>query len=116
MRIRALDKNGDWTFGKGNSNYKNNLKALEQNVVTRIKSFKFDWFLDIQANIDWWNILGQKNNEDLIRSQVYRTVVETDGVTKVTLIDLISDRQTRNLTIRLSIQTIYGFTELETTI
>ena len=107
MRIRALDSNNDWTFGKGKSNYKNNQDAIKQNVVTRVKSFKYDWFLDIQTNIDWWNILGQKNNEEIIRSQVYKTVVESDGVLSIKSLELINDSTTRNLTIKISLKTIF---------
>ena len=46
MRVRAIDKNGDWTFGHSRNNYKTGIEAVKQSVVTRIKSFKNDWFLD----------------------------------------------------------------------
>ena len=49
MRVRAIDKNGDWTFGHSRNNYKTGIEAVKQSVVTRIKSFKNDWFLDGEA-------------------------------------------------------------------
>ena len=51
MRVRKLDKNGDWTFGNSQNNYINKKEALKQNVVTRIKSCKNDRFLNSETNI-----------------------------------------------------------------
>ena len=66
MRVRKLDKNQDWTFGNSQNNYINKKEALKQNVVTRIKSCKNDWFLDSEANSGWWDNLGIKQNKGII--------------------------------------------------
>ena len=117
MRVRSLDSNGDWSWGNGKANYKVDTDFVKQSVVTRIKSFKYDWFLDIDANIDWWNILGQKNNEAIIRSQVYKTVVETEYVTKINSLEISTDTTTRNATISIDINTVFGeINNLEVTI
>lgn len=108
MRVRSLDKNGDWTLGNGKANYKNDLNFIKQSAVTRVKSFKYDWFLDIQANIDWWNILGQKNNEEIIRSQVYKTLSETEGVTAIKELNINVNRETRNAVIIVDLKTVFG--------
>ena len=44
MIVRALDKDGDWTFGQGLSNYLVNIDALAQVIQTRIKSYLANCF------------------------------------------------------------------------
>ena len=34
MRVRAIDKNGDWTFGHSRNNYKTGIEAVKQLVTT----------------------------------------------------------------------------------
>lgn len=113
MKVRQLDKNGDWTFGNSQNNYINKKEALKQNVVTRIKSCKNDWFLDSEANIGWWDILGIKNNEGIIKNQVYNTVVATYGITSIKNIDIQIDSVTRKATIKIDLKTIYDDVSLE---
>lgn len=107
MRVRALDKNGDWTFGHSRNNYKVGIEALRQNVITRIKSLKNDWFLDSEANIDWFNILGRTNNEDIIKNQVYQTVITTYGVTSIKKMEVKTDSASRKAQLFIHIGTIY---------
>lgn len=61
MRVRALDATGDWEFGKGKNNYKADLAAVTQNIATRLRSFYKDCFFDLPAGIDWFNLLGAKD-------------------------------------------------------
>ena len=105
MRVSRLI-NDDWSFGKGLANYVANSAAIRQNVVTRLRSFANDWFLDVTANIDWLNILGNKNNQGIITSEIRRVVLETEGVLTITAFELIEVTE-RNALIQLSITTIF---------
>ena len=119
ITVRKLDNNKDWTFGQGLANYQDKDNAIAQNVSTRLKSFMFDWFLDQQANIDWFNILGQKNNKQVILNVVKTTVLNTDGVISVSDILILdgTDAQSRMLQIQVNFTTIYNtFLEEEVTI
>ena len=119
ITVRKLDNNKDWTFGQGLANYQDKDNAISQNVSTRLKSFMFDWFLDQQANIDWFNILGQKNNKQVILNVVKTTVLNTDGVISVSDILILdgTDTQSRMLQIQVNFTTIYNtFLEEEVTI
>jgi hypothetical protein len=108
MATRKIDNIGDFTFGQGAGNYnKNNDAEISQNVVTRIRSFKFDYFLDIQANIDWLNILGVKNNETLIINEVRKVIQQTTGVQRVNNVQLLKNDK-RNATIQINFDTIYN--------
>ena len=108
MRVRKLDKDGDFTFGIGKANYIDTEDAITQNVVTRIKSFKDDWFLDVEACIDWFNLLGSRNTKDELMRQIEAAVIGTYGVMKLTSLDLVLD-ESRNATITLSYTTIYDY-------
>lgn len=100
MRIRRLDTNGDFMFGRGVSNYALNDEAIKQNVASRLKSFRNDWFLDQNQNIDWFTILGQKNNEQTIINEVERVCLNSEGIVSVVSIDIVkSDNRSANIEI-----------------
>ncbi len=103
---RALTKTGDWTFGQSLANYLSRADMVRQNVVTRVKSFKNDWFLDVEANIDWLNILANKNNREVIRSEVERVVFSTEGVKSITRLEIL-EATARRATILIEFETIY---------
>lgn len=103
MTVRRL-KAGDWTFGGNRNDLIQGDDKIAQNVVTRIKSFKNDWFLDSEANIDWLNILSSRNNREIIIREVYRVAQATDGVWKVPSVDVTTSG--REATIKLNFLTI----------
>ena len=106
MATRGIDKNKDWTFGKGLAQYLDGSDEIAQNVVTRLRSFKFDWLLDSQANIDWIAILGSKSNRKIIVSEVSRIVSETVGVKNIIEVTIIEVRE-RDAKIQLKYIDIY---------
>ena len=105
IKVRALDKNGDFSFGQGLANYINDDNAIIQNVKTRLKSLKNDFFLDSEANIAWFDILSQLNNQDLVINEIYRVTLGTDGVVQIIDISLIN-LEKRNATISVKFATI----------
>jgi hypothetical protein len=107
MKVRRIDRNGDWTFGQGLSNYISRSEGVRQNVITRLKSFKNDWFLDVEANIDWYNILSNKNNEQTILREIERITLATEGVQTITNLEVVSVNNKREARIHLSFTTIY---------
>lgn len=114
MATRRIDKNGDWTFGQGRANYTVRSEEIRQNVITRLKSFQNDWFLDVQAEIDWLSILGNKNNRSVILREVERVTLATVGVKSIEALDIIRVDQNRKATIQLSYTDIYERSFLET--
>ena len=108
--IRALDDNGDWTFGKGKSSYKKNLDALKQDVKTRLLSWVGDCFFDAGAGVDWNSRLGKRSQLNPLIEEVRLVILRTEGVIQVVNLsyDLNSER---NLTINYSIKTVFGETD-----
>lgn len=112
MKLSRTDSDDDWTFGRGLANYISKAEAVRQNVATRIRSFKNDWFLDVDAHIDWINLLGRKGTDDQIVSEIERVTLSTEGVMRIDSIEIITDIVARSATIRYKIVTIYD-TEFE---
>ena len=105
--IRRLCKDCDWTLGQGLKNYANGDEEVVQNLVTRLKSFKNNWFLDVEANIDWLKLLSIKNNEKLIVGEIIRVVGSSEGVLKINSVKIIENNK-RSAIIAISFVTIYG--------
>jgi len=114
MKVRALDKDNDWTFGKGRNNYTAGANLVAQKVATRIKSFKNDNPLNTEANIDWIDLLGRKGTEETILDEIERVTLTTDGVTGNVSINASVNRD-RVQKIELSYDTIYGRQSTEIT-
>ena len=106
MKFRSIDSTNDWNFGKGKQSYVKNQDALMLNVQTRLQSFLNDCFFDTSAGIDWFNLLGSKDQENIV-SSVRKVIIETEGVTKINTIDFYTNSTTRNLEITYNINTQY---------
>lgn len=105
MRVRRLNGH-DWTFGRGRADYVKDQAAIAQNIKTRLLSFKNDWFLDIDANIDWMNLLGQRGTEKIIENEVARVILTTSGVVRINSLSL--QNKERRVIIEADITTIFG--------
>lgn len=107
MKVRAIDSKGDWDFGKGRQSYKQDLDAIMQLNITHIRSWYLDCFFDMQAGIDWKNLLGQKQTAPKIRDAVRNEVLKIEGVNSVNNVSMSIDED-RNLNVQYLESTIYG--------
>lgn len=105
-RVRALDVNHDWEYGKGQNDYKTGLDAVTQNIDTRLLSFLGDCFFDLNAGIDWFTFLGGKD-EVKLNLAVSAVILNTENVTGLLQLS-ISLNSVRNLTISYVVQTTYS--------
>ncbi|MCV0420122.1 MAG: hypothetical protein K5804_17915 [Microbacterium sp.] len=80
---------------------------MRQNVVTRLKSFTSDWFLDTDANIDWIDLLGRRGTREEILRDVERVTLATEGVTTITKLDIEVKTSSREASIMLAFGTIF---------
>jgi hypothetical protein len=108
MRVSAIDIDGDWTFGRGFANYKKDSSAISQSVVTRLRSFTDDWFLNVSAGVDWFNLLGSRNNETRVLRAIERTVLQTNGVIRIDRLRIVKRDQDRRVTINLTYTDVFN--------
>lgn len=107
MIVRALDEVGDWSFGKGRNNYLSNNKAIVQNISTRLKMFLGDCFFALNQGIDWFNLLGSKNQVAL-ELAVRSVILNTEGVTTLIDVQIELDHTTRRIRMQYTVETIYS--------
>lgn len=106
MRVRSIDANGDWNFGKGRNDYKSAKDEIMQSLQTRIKSFLGDCFFAREAGIDWFNLLGAKDVTELSLA-VSATILNTEGVTGIVESSIAIDKF-RNIKLVYQVETVYG--------
>lgn len=107
MIVRAIDTEGDWLFGKGRNDYKSKNDAIIQSIGTRLRSFLGDCFFATGEGIDWFNLLGSKNQLQL-ELAVRAVILNTSGVTGFVSSSVNLDRATRAITIQYTVNTIYS--------
>jgi hypothetical protein len=117
MIVRALDSNGDWTFGHGRSNYKRANLAVAQAIQSRVTSFLGDCFFDLGAGIDWFNLLGGKNELaiSLAVSAVILNTTDSDGNQVVTGVKKLSVNLDSNRSLQVSYQVVTVYSVLTET-
>jgi hypothetical protein len=106
MRVRAIDGTHDWQFGKGQNDYRRDNLAISQNINTRLNSFLGDCFFSTGEGIDWFNLLGNKDQLAL-NLAISAVILNTPGVTGLLQISVVLDVK-RNLTVTYQVQTVYS--------
>lgn len=106
MLFRNLDVNGDWEFGAGKESFSSRDRAIALDIRTRLLSWVGDCFFDSDAGIDWINRLGNKGQEVLLKLDLRRIIIQTEGVTRVEEVETkIVDR---TFSAQYTVSTIYG--------
>jgi len=79
------------------------VEAIAQDVRTRLRWFKGEWFLDARTGFPWFQrVLGQKVTERVVEFFLRRTISETPGVARIASMRVSIDRWTRELTASFS--------------
>lgn len=105
-RVRAIDAVGDWEFGKGQNDFKTKNDAVSQNIQTRLNSYLGNCFFDVTAGIDWFNLLGAKDQLAL-NLAVSSIIINTEEVTgNLQILRLLNTE--RNFLLEYKTQTIYS--------
>lgn len=107
MIVSALDKDDDWTLGRGRNNYITGGAAIAQKVKCRVRSFKNDNPLNMDDNIDWIYLLSEKNTEQETLREIERVVLATDGVMRIIELSMTVNKKTRNQVVELRIETVF---------
>lgn len=108
MRVRAIDDNNDWTFGRGRNDYRRDQDALGQRLKTRLQSFLGDCFFAQTEGIDWFELAGSKRQTELALA-ISAVILNTDEVTEIVDFDFSFD-ENRTFTVTYDVRSIYGGT------
>ena len=107
MIVRALDSNGDWTYGAGKSCYVKDGAAVAQKTKCRLLSIYNDCFFSMTSGIDYFNLLGSKNVPAL-NLAISGTILNTRGVAKLVQLSVSLDKTFRGFSVSYKEQTIYS--------
>ena len=83
MRVRNLDKNGDWTFGQSNLNYVKAHYAVLLDMKMRLKEWYQDCFFALNKGIPWNVRLGYHNQKESLDKDIINTAKQTNGVLNI---------------------------------
>lgn len=106
MRVSGLTAGGDWQLGKGRASYLTRSAAIQQNVVTRLRSLTEDWFLDTSAGLPWYDLLGRKDSEGRMLREIEGIVLTTSGVRTIDQLEVTSTVD-REASVRLVLTDIF---------
>lgn len=104
--IKALDKDGDWTFGRGKADYLRGINAISQNIETRLGEYTGDWYNDETSGIDYTYYLSNKQTRTALESAIRERILGTEDVKSITFFE--SKLSDRSLSIVCTVSTIYS--------
>lgn len=108
MRVRALDANGDMTFGHGQADFLiNSPEAVAQIVRTRLLLLQGEWFLDVTDGLAFSTRIVGYNTQATYDAAIRERILDTQGVTSIDSYSSVRDAE-RHLTVNATISTIYG--------
>ena len=105
MKVRSLDSNGDYSIGSLISD----AEYVSQSILTRLKMFKGEWFLDTEAGVPWFQDILKRNPSDEYTSLLIKSeILSVDGVDRISSFNLERDNNTRKLSISFTVETSSG--------
>jgi hypothetical protein len=117
MRVRARDANVDMVFGAGPATFLvNSPEAVLQCVLTALKLFQGEFFLDTTKGMPWnTDVLGFET-QSLYDTAIQNCIRGVVGVTGIAAYSSTFDKSTRYLSVTATIQTQFGDAILSTTL
>jgi len=124
MRYRKLSPTGDFVFGGGLANfYIDEPAAVGQAVQTRLRLWRGEWSFDTSQGTPYLDaIIGKHSTQEAdqeIQTQVLETVVplsgggSASGVSDIQKYESNRDTVARSFSVTMTIDTIYGPTEVD---
>lgn len=114
MKYRKLDANDDYSFGKGKADFlANSPETVAQAVVTRLRLWRGEWFLDKTEGTPYNPSILGKHTLDSYDLAIRERILGTQGVKEILEYESHLYPETRTLTVTTTIDTIYGPASLQ---
>lgn len=107
-----MDANGDYQFGRSGIFLSNSPAAVAQAVLTRLRLWTGEWFLDSQEGTDYTGSIigyGTQSTRDI---EVKQRIAETFGVRSI--LSYQSTVNGRAFSVTANIDTPYGAVQVKT--
>ncbi|MDQ8034973.1 hypothetical protein CEG14_15540 [Bordetella genomosp. 1] len=114
MRYRKLDAQGDYVFGGQQNDFlRDTPLAVGQAVKTRLALWRGEWFLDVREGMPWREeVLGERRTPTH-DAAIRQRILATPGVTEIAGYESRLDPESRRLSVRATLNTLYGSAQLE---
>jgi len=110
MKYRALDANGDYTFGRRLFLF--NREAVAQAIVTRMRLLYGEWWEDISDGLPLFERILGASGSDESRQAVCLLISEriqgTQGILRMLRFESTFDPNTRHYAASCTIDTVFG--------
>lgn len=114
MRYRILAENNDYSFGNGQLDFYNNIPAaVGQAVETALLLWLGEWYLDTSVGTPYVQGVLGKTSQDVADGTIQSVVLNVTGVVDISSYQSSINPNTRAMSIQLTVETIYGPTEVE---
>lgn len=116
MRYRALDRDGDYTFGQSQGNFlKDSPECVAQAVLTRLRLWTREWFLNLDDGTPYSDQVLGTGTKALYDVAIRNRILQTPNVTDiVSYSSALGDK--RSLSVTARINTAFGVTAVQTNI
>ena len=108
MKGFALDAKGDLLIENNEISLVTGESLTQQKVATVLQTNLGEWFFDLEQGIDRNNLLGKDINEELVRYEVERGLLQVDSTFNVTEFSYEFDRKARTAKVTFRAQTENG--------
>jgi hypothetical protein len=97
------------TFGHGGGDYfRDEPEMVAQNILTRLRLFTREWFLDTREGTPYREEVLGKHTRDTYANALRRRIIQTNGVLSLDSFDYAFNGETRTVDVRAEVTTIYG--------
>ncbi|WP_230948354.1 hypothetical protein [Burkholderia stagnalis] len=76
--------------------------------MTRLRSFRGDWFLDLDHGIPWIERMERGNERERLESDIKRQILGTEGVARILAFDIAFNSATRRMTVTATLQDVFS--------
>lgn len=116
LATKVISGSYDISFDiSGNLNLVSGIDEIIQDITTNILMVKGEWFIDIDAGIDYFGVVFQRSStRTAVDAEFVKAIENTTGVVRIISYSSVVDRSNRGLTITFNASTTSGDTgELE---
>jgi hypothetical protein len=108
MRYRKEGADGDYVFGAATTFLVDSPAAVAQAVLTRLRLYTGEWFLDAREGLSLPLVLGYGTQTTRDR-EIQRRIAGTTGVRRI--VAYSSSVEARGLRVECRLETVYGATD-----
>lgn len=113
MRYRKLDQNGDFSAGHGQADFYADVpEAVGQAVLTRLRLWSGEWFLDTQEGTPYKERVLGVRKKTTAGPALRKRIAQTQGLQSLDSFSAIYDGEDRSLAVDAEITTVYGETSI----